>query len=147
MVLTDTNTTLLTLDPITVPPYSARGIVQTLDPIPQAFMGVRTVDGELLNLSLPAMQKYRSIITCRDLDGPALAGVWQGQILTVGCVKELKYVTATGSAGRPAVADSTYVEGIYTYFRPELIMMVTNYTDSFEEYEAMTNWQIELEEV
>lgn len=147
MPVTATNPTLLTLAPLTVPPYSARGIVQTLDPIPLAYNGARTVDGTLINFSLPTMRKLRSVITCRDMDGPKLNGVWQGQVVTVGCVVERRFLTATETADRPVVAGSTRTEGVYTYFRPLLTMMITNYTEQFEEWAAATNWQMELEEV
>lgn len=144
MPVTATNPTLLTLDPITVPPYSARGIVQTLDPIPQSFNGAYTVDGELLNLSSPTMRKFRSVITCRDLDGPALSGVWPGDIVTVGCIVERRFITATGAADRPMVAGSLRTEGIYSYFRPLLVMKITTYTEAIEEYPGYINWQMEL---
>ncbi|RWN35785.1 MAG: hypothetical protein E5Y67_03580 [Mesorhizobium sp.] len=145
-----TELTLLRLDPIGVPPYSARGITQSLDPIGTAAQLARTVNGTLINLSDTAFQKYKSNISCTDQQQPALDGVWPGDILTVDCVIELSYLTG-GSPSRP-LADSTSepatrTEGAFTFYRPRLTMMVVTYSKTFDEWGAVSGWSLDLEEV
>jgi hypothetical protein len=146
-----TELTLLRLDPIGVPPYSARGISQTLEPIDAAAQLRRSINGTLVDLSDAAFRKYRSTITCTDQQHPALSGVWPGQVLTVDCVAELSYLTATGSASRP-LADTTddpatRTEGSFTFYRPRLTMMVTGFRTEFAEWQADVSWTLDLEEV
>lgn len=146
-----TELTLLRLDPIGVPPYSARGITQSLDPIDAAAQLARTVNGTLINLSDTAFQKYKSTITCTDQQQPALDGVWPGDILTVDCVQELCYLTAGGAPSRD-LADSTSdpatrTEGAFTFYRPRLTMMVVGYSKTFDEWGAVSGWSLDLEEV
>ncbi|RWH86455.1 MAG: hypothetical protein EOR77_21645 [Mesorhizobium sp.] len=146
-----TELTLLRLDPIGVPPYSARGITQSLDPIDAAAQLARTVNGTLINLSDTAFQKYKSTITCTDQQQPALDGVWPGDILTVDCVQELCYLTSGGSPSRDiasTTADSaTRTEGAFTFYLPRLTMMVTAYSKTFDEWGAVSGWSLDLEEV
>lgn len=152
--------TLLVISPLsgsnglTLPPYAARGLDQTLDPITNIsgsggnVLGVqlrRDVNGNLGDFSKPQFHKYASTITCTDGDAPAFDDVWLGQIVEVDCAAELRYLTATGSPAR-TVVDSR-VEGDYTYYRPRLTMMITGIKNTFKEYPALYNWQIDLQEV
>lgn len=145
-----TDLTLLRLDPISVPPYSARGVTQSLDPIDGAAQIARTVNGALVDLSDPNFRKYRSTISCTDMDQPALDGVWPGMILTVDCVIELSYLTASGSPARTVASTTddpaTRTEGLHTFYRPRLTMMVMNYSKTFDEWGAESGWSIDLEE-
>ena len=93
-----TDITLLRLSPIGIPPYSARGVSQTLQQISGAGQMRRTVNGTLVDLSATQFRKYQSTITCRDMDHPALSGVWPGRVLTVDCICELAYEDATDAA-------------------------------------------------
>lgn len=138
--------TLLTITGI-VTPYSARGLSQTLEPIAAAGVLRRTVNGTLVNLSDAVLRKYRSTITCDDMDVPALGGVWPGQQVTVGCVAELAYPTSGGSAERPVVAGSSRTEGDFTFYRPQLTMLIRGHTVNVDEYGAAVGWSLELEEV
>lgn len=142
--------TLLRLDPIGVPPYSARGISQTLAPIDGAAQLARTVNGAMIDLSDPNFRKYRSTITCTDQQQPALDGVWPGMILTVDCVIELPYLT--GGAPEREVAGTTddpatRTENGFTFYRPRLTMMVIDYQAGVDEWGADANWTLSLEEV
>lgn len=141
-------TTWLTLSGIQVPPYSARGLSQSLTPIDQASNIMRTWNGALRDLTLPQFRKYSSVITGEDQNPPACDGVWQGKIVTVGCCAYLSYLTgAVGAPFRTPVAGSSYVEGAFTLYRPELVMMVTAFEQEEAEWDAKISWSMTLEEV
>ena len=145
-----TELTLLRLDPIGVPPYSARGITQSLDPVDEAAQMARTVNGTLISLSDDNFKKLKSTITCTDQQQPALDGVWPGDILTVDCVIELSYLTG-GTPSRSLASSTddtaTRTENGFTFYRPRLTMMVISYTKTFDEYGADSGWSLELQEV
>jgi hypothetical protein len=126
--------------------YSARGATQTLDPIDAASVMARTVNGALIDLSPSQMRKYKSSIRCNDTETPALDGIWPGMLLSINCIAELGYKTAGGTPGRPVVAGSSRVSSAWTYFRPQLSMRVVQYSVSRDEYGAMTDWSLDLEE-
>lgn len=139
--------TLLVISGPGMPPYAARGLTQTLDPVSASGVVARTVNGGLINLSPSQMQKYKSTISCTDMDSPALDGIWPGQALTVDCVPELAYLTAGGSPERTVVPGSSRVAGAWTWYRPRLEMMVVNYSERTDEYGAAVEWQLDLEEI
>lgn len=139
-------TTLLALS-FGLPPFSARGLKQSLEPINAAGQVRRTINGELIDFSDTAFQKYRSTITGGDQQPPAFDDLWVGRIVTVECMAELGYIAHTGSPGRSAVPGSTRTEGDYTFYRPLLTMMVTGLRQTTDEYDAETDWQLDLEEV
>lgn len=139
--------TLLVISGMGVSPYSARGLSQTLDPIEAAKQIERDVNGELVDLSIPAMRKYRSRISCTDINTPAVAGIWPGSVVTVECVHELSFLTSNPSAQeRPEVPGSIRVEGDHTFYRPILIMMFMGFSTSGEEFQRQVAWSFELEE-
>ena len=138
---------LLTLAGVGVPPYSARGLTQTLEPIEASAQLRRTVNGALVDLSYEAFRKYKSTIACQDQEPPAVDGVWPGRVVTVDCVAELCFATAGNSPARPAVDDSERVEGAFTFYRPILTMRVTGFSVTRDEYGSGVSWQIMLEEV
>lgn len=137
--------TLLTITGL-ITPFSARGLQQTLTPIAQAAVLRRTVNGALVDLSVAALRKYASTITCDDQRVPALDGVWPGAQVTVDCVAELAYLTSGGTPKRTVVSSSSRVEGAFTFYRPRLTMLITGYQTSFDEYQAAVGWTLELEE-
>ena len=63
---------MLTLSGIGVPPYSARGASQTLEPIQASQQLRRTINGELIDISRAEFRKYRSTISCVDQQPPAV---------------------------------------------------------------------------
>lgn len=138
--------TVLSITGIGVPPYSARGLSQTLQLIDAAADFRRTVNGELINTADPIFRKYRSTITCNDNDAPAFDGLAKGTQVVVDCVYELGYPTATGSPQRPVVPGSVRVEGDFTYYRPRLSMTVTDFDATADEYGGQTSWRLDLEE-
>lgn len=139
--------TLLALEPIGIPPYSSRGITQTLTPIAAAAQLRRTVNGALLDLSAPQFRKYASQVTCSDQAPPAFDGLWQGAIVQVDCVARLAFKTDGGLPERAAVAGTELVEGDFTYYRPRLTMRITNFSTQEDEWGAAVGWTLDLEEV
>lgn len=137
--------TLLVLSGMGVAPYSARALTQTLQPIAQAAQQRRTVNGALVDVSASQFQKYRSTITCTDQASPALEGVWPGAELVVDCVAELSYETMTGAPAREVVA-SREADG-FTFYRPRLTMLVTDFSVQTDEWGASVGWTLGLEEV
>ena len=138
---------MLTLSGIGVPPYSARGASQTLEPIGSSQQLRRTINGELIDISRAEFRKYRSTISCVDQQPPAIDGVWPGRVLTVGCISELSYLTAGGAPARPLVSGSSRTEGDYTFYRPSLTMRVVAFSQDTDEYGAAVSWSLQLEEV
>ncbi len=130
-----------------VAPYATRGATQMLEPIAAASYMRRTVNGALSDLANTQFRKYQSTITCNDVEPPAFASMWQGMTVTVDCITELGYHTASGAAGRTVVTGSSRVEGAYTYFRPQLTMKITGFSIAHDEYGHMTSWQATLEEI
>jgi hypothetical protein len=139
--------TLLTLTGVGVPPYSARGLTQTLEPIEASAQLRRTVNGALVDLSYEPFRKYKSTIACQDQEPPAVDGVWPGRVVNVGCVAELSFLTAGGSPARLVVDDSERVDGAFTFYRPILTMRVTGLSVTRDEYGSNVSWQMQLEEV
>jgi hypothetical protein len=139
--------TVLNISGFGVPPYAARGLHQTLAPIDLQTQGQlqRSVNGTLVDLSLGTFYKYKSTITGNDQKPPACDGLWPGQQVTVECVAELCYVVG-GTAQRAVVAGSSYDDGGFTFYRPSLVMMVTNFQTDEDEYGAVVSWTMELEE-
>lgn len=140
--------TLLVLEGIGVPRYSARGLHQTLAPIDAAAHIERTINGELIDLGNPAFRKYKSTITGTDQMAPACDGVWPGQIVTVECIAELCH-PEYAPFGRPPVNYDTavrYVAG-FLYYRPRLEMRVMAFSMDEDEYGRVVSWSMDLEEI
>ena len=138
--------TLLVLTGIGIPAYSARGLTQTLQPIEAAGSQRRTVNGTLVDLSLPQFRKYRSTIRCSDMEAPALDGIWPGAMVTVHCVVELCHPTG-GTSERTPVTGSMRTEGGFIFYRPQITMQVIGFSVEKNEWGAITGWTLELEEV
>lgn len=139
--------TLLVVAPFGLPPFSARGITQTLTPINLAQNLRRTVNGGLVSLAPPQFRKYASKISCHDVDAPAIDGVFPGLAVTVDCVAELAYRTIGGTQQRPVVDGSLRTEGDFTFYRPRLEMLVVSVSTQQEEWAAAVAWSLDLEEI
>jgi hypothetical protein len=129
-----------------VPLYSARGLSQTLDPIKAVAAPRRTVNGLMVDLAVDKFKKYETVVSCTDVEAPALDGVFQGMEVTVDCVSELVYRTVGGAPTRTVVPGSTRVVGAFTIYRPRLDMMVTGVQQSINEYGRHVKWQLTMEE-
>lgn len=140
--------TLLVLSGMGVPPWSARGLTQSLTPIAASASLRRTVNGALVDLAATQFRKYASTIQCTDQQAPALEGIWPGTELVVDCVAELCYPTlGVSSAGPDREVVSSRVEGDFTFYRPRLTMRVVNFSAEQDEYGATNAWRLDLEEV
>lgn len=137
--------TLLILDGIGIPLYSARGLSQTLTPIAEATALERSVNGEIIDFSDDQFRLLSSKITCTDQRTPAIDGIWPGMAVSVSCVAELCYPTS-GSPSRSAVSGSDYTEGSFTFYRPLLEMTVTGFNTLTDEWGASVGWELDLEE-
>lgn len=139
--------TILALSGMGVPPYSARGLTQTLEPIQASQNMLRTVNAVLTDISADQFRKYKSTITGADQDPPALEGKWPGMSLVVDCIPELSYITFSDLPDRVVVSGSLREEGDFTFYRPRLTMLIVNFVISKDEYGVQTGWTLELEEV
>jgi hypothetical protein len=138
-------TTVFDIDEVGVPPYSARGVTQTLEPISAQMR--RTINGDLVDLGATQFRKYRSTVTCTDMDSPAIDGIWPGMTINVSCIPELAYPDATGSSPeKPVVSGSSRTADGFVFYRPKLAMKVTGLRIGKDEYGAACNWQMSLEE-
>lgn len=144
-------TSLLVITGMRVPPYSVRGLSQTLEPIAAAVNVKRTANGNLRDVSATQFRKFSSTITCTDQQAPALNGIWPGMVVTVDCVSELCYFTAgdtdEATPERTVVSGSSRVDGDFTFYRPQLTMMITGLRVITDEYDAAIGWTMDLEEV
>jgi hypothetical protein len=146
---------VLSINGIDLPPFSARGITQSLEPIEQATYMERTIDGELDDLSLPQFRKYRSTIRGVTPHTPALDGVWPGQEVVVDCIKELSYRVPEGedaeetlgdNAERTPVPDSIRILAGFVRYRPRLTMLLRSIRTEREEWGGPESWTLDFEE-
>lgn len=129
-----------------VPPYSCRGVRETLEMVDAAADMRRDVNGDFDNYAPEQMQKFKITIECTDQDAPALSGVWAGKQVTIGCTSEMAYLTG-GTPDRTAVAGSERVgEDGFTRYRPQLTVKVTRFSQQNAEWEHDYSWQLEAEE-
>lgn len=140
------SSSLLVISGEGTPEYSVRGLTQTLEPIDAAKNLRRSVNGNLIDLSASQFKKYRSTISCEDVDSPAFDAIEIGDTVTVDCVAELAYKTSGGSPSRTVVPGSLRVSGDWTFYRPRLTMVVTGKSQETDEYGAAVSWTLELEE-
>lgn len=138
--------TILAITGVGLAPWSSRGVTMTLEPIEQTKQTKRTINGALVDTSLAIFHKYKATVTCQDANSPAFDKNWPGKSLTVDCIPELSYVTAGGSPGRTVVGGSSRTDGAYTFYRPQLTMILTSWNVSTDEWGAVTSWNMELEE-
>lgn len=141
--------TLLVMNSIGVPLYSARGLTQTLTPVAAAKPSPRrTINGELRWIGLNQMRKYESTITCTDQNAPAIEGFWPGMVVVVDCVYELSYLTERGEPERtPVTGTERETDDGFTYYRPQITFMVTDLSQSTAEYAHDYTWQLVLAEI
>lgn len=146
-----TDSTILRLSGMGIPPYSARGITQVLAPIVGATQVARTVNGELIDLAEPVMQKYATSLFCTDQEPPAVEGVWPGKTVTVDCIVELAVQGSTEGPtellGRDYVEDSIREADGFVFYRPRLVMKVLAFAVTRDEWGAVVDWRMDLEEV
>ena len=129
-------------------PYASRGITGTLEPIAAAANFHRIVNGGLVNLSGAQFAgKYKGTLNGSDQDAPAFDAIKVGDTLTIDWPGELSYLTAGGSPAKTVVSGSSVVSGNYTFYRPEMTMMVVGKKQDFDEVAWVNTWELQLEEV
>ncbi len=144
----DPNSTILRMTGVGLSPYATRGLSQTLNPIGASAVIRRTINGTLIDLSAEQFRKYESVISGTDQRVPSLDGIWPGRTVEVECIAELSYVTAEAAGpGREIVDGSSREEDTLTFYRPVLIMKVTNFEQNIDEYGVVIGWSLNLEEV
>lgn len=139
--------TMLVISGPGLTPYSARGLTQTLEYIEAAVKLRRTINGTLLDVSSLQFRKYLSTVNCTDQNAPAIEGLRPGLLVTVDCVVELSYKTEGGGPSRTVVPGSERTEGAFTFYRPRLQMRVKSISTSTDEWAAIVQWSLDLEEV
>jgi hypothetical protein len=141
--------TILTISSFGNMLYQARKLTQTLQPIGEAAKMERTINGTLVDISVAQFRKYTtSIRVPSEVNAPPIDNVFPGQTVTVQCAVSLSFVTgAPGLPHKPVVSGSEYTEGAYTFYRPELVMMVKGVSTQFDEWDNVVGWNIELEEI
>lgn len=138
---------LIQFSPIGTPPFSIRDATQQLEPIQQAGVIRYDVNGVPMDLTPRQFKKYRMTVDCEDMTSPAIDDILVGQVLIVDCAVELNFITEGGAPSRPVVDGSMRVEGLRTFYRPQLTVMVTNHTVSAREFQASVNWHMEATEM
>lgn len=153
---------------------SDRQLRESLQPIDAGELR-RTVNGTLTNLSDPAFRKYSISVSCDDLFPPTLSRIWRGAQVTVKPISELVDVIAVAGTSRTlertpvagsvrcvdvdgspvacTVAGAVVTLGaaatktVRVFFRPQLTMLVSSWSQNEDEAGAATSWSIDLEEV
>ncbi len=164
--------TLLKIEGIEFPAFSARGCQQNLSIVSEADLFQRTINGELLFLGDEGGAKYTSTLTCQDKDIPALAHLSRGAVVKVSCIQTLTQPLKAGKAtpirsvvdgslacfdikgrkipfkvSKGGVVDSGAIHEGYVRFRPILTMRIINFHFKIDEWGAKVGWTLELEEV
>lgn len=137
--------TILSLGDIALPVGSARGIKQTLEPI--NIVRRRTVNGDLRSLTPEQLKRWRVNVSCSDQNTPAIDDLLSlDDEIAVVPIQEWKFTTATGSPSRRIAIGTDHDEDGITYYRPVLMMMITAFSSSIDEWAADQSWSITLEE-
>lgn len=90
---------VLTLTAVGLVPFATRGVTESLRPIDQGKLA-RTVNGVLVDLTLPQHRKYAVSLQFGDVLPVALDGIWRGMAVTIGCITALgAKVTLTAGVG------------------------------------------------
>jgi hypothetical protein len=128
--------------------YQARGIVHSLSVIGGATQLERTVNGTLTDFSAPQFRKYSlKLNSPSDVNAPPIDNIFPGMEVVVQCAVGFSFVTGTvGLPHKSPVSGSLYTEGAYTFYRPELTMLVRTVETTFDEWKNVVGWSMELEE-
>ncbi len=130
-----TTTTLLGLSRtgFALSDYAARGITMTMTPIEAGGNVRRDINGNLVNLSRLALQKYAFVISCTDQESPGFAAsntdldpIWVGDEFTLTCIPQL------GDAEQQTFS---------------VMVVPPGWQIQTDEYGADVGWTLNLEEV
>ena len=146
--LTPNAFTVLRIQGVGVPPYSARGLRQSIGPIDQASQNRRTVNGDLKDISFSGFRKYKTTISGTDQRPPNFDGKWPGLTIIIDCIAELSYTPDEGETRqRTAVPGSEREESAHNVYRPRLTCKIINFNQDHDEYGAQIGWTLDAEEV
>lgn len=114
-------------------PWAARGIQMSLGPIDGAGQILRDINGNLVDLSNDQFKKLKAHISCSDQESPGFGvvestdaqAVWPGSVFTVICLPGL------GSSDPVTLT---------------MMVMAPGWQINRDEYEAVTDWSIDLEQ-
>lgn len=168
--------TVLTFSIGGLPPFSARGCVQTLKPVQLGKM-VRTINGTLLHLG-PKALKYKSVIEAKDKSVLAVDRFSPGAQVRVGCIQRLwekmegrdhhqlsrvdvpgsvcvldneqKLIPFSQSGTHITLARNQELSEDKEYFvtyRPYLDMRITDFSLKTKEWSMETEWMLHLDEI
>lgn len=125
-------------------PYAVRGLTQTWKWLAQATQIRRTINGNARDISLPQFRKLESTITGSDQRPPF--AYRPGAEVTVDCLFNLSYLTSGGAAERTVVSGSSFTEGDWTHYRPQLVCLVQTLDVTEDEWAAGVQWNMVLTE-
>ncbi|MDR0555396.1 MAG: hypothetical protein LBG20_00045 [Holosporaceae bacterium] len=157
-----------------LPPESARNCQQELSPIPNGEFK-KSINGDLLFLETNERRRYKSVISCKDVNSPIIEGIWIGSQISVGCIQHLWQginprehrvglirppvrdsvcaITGLGDSVRFHLNDcdvtlsETHEEKVFVCFRPWLTMKVMNFCLETNEWGMSGGWKLFLEEL
>jgi hypothetical protein len=95
--------------------------------------------------SLPQFHLYAISISGNDQRPPF--AYRPGTQVVVRRAGLLGYKTSGGAPERPVVAGSEFTEKDWTYYRAELMMLVTGWSMNFDEWAAGMDWSMSFEEL
>lgn len=144
----------LALTGMGIPPFSIRGVTQTLEVLERDDLR-RNMNGTLLDLSNSNFRKFVSEIECEDMTSPAQHDIWRGKILTVDCIVELAVAGTLPDPPedwedniRPIVPGSLRERDGFIFYRPRLTMMVVEPpVVERDEWGGVVGWSMTLGEV
>lgn len=165
---------VLSISNIGFPPLSLRGCTQELSPIPNGEMK-KTVNGDLVYIKHSEIQKYKTVIRCKDTNCPALGNLGVGSIAVISCIQniwqqcdsateeiELSRTPADNSIvvinndgtklkyksnGRKIQVLNKTDGEIFISFRPCLTMLITDFKTETDEWNLSTSWSISAVEM
>lgn len=145
--LIEQNGTLLILEERAIPLYAGRNLTVSVKQVDEGKNIKRTVNGKAINLSNPAFRKYEVEIRGSHIWPPSLDGLWVGEELTLALPIDF-YNTSTGAtSGLTAATGSTGSYMGYSMYRPVMDVMVTDFSDEFDEWAGDHSWSLTLTQV
>lgn len=154
--------------------YSGSNCTQTITPILAGKLQ-RTINGKLIYLGTTTHHKYRTSIMGKDKSPLALDGVWKGEVVKVDFIQRLsqgipshykrvtlyrspveKSVQLFGKEGKRmealSIAGSIIdlplnFSGGFVSYRPQMTMMVKDYSLETNEWGHAVGWRLDLEEI
>ena len=157
-----------------LPPESARNCVQELTPIPNGEFK-KSINGNLMFLETTQRRRYRSVISCHDINSAICDEIWIGTQISVGCIQNLWQTIEIGKTEinliRPAVEGSVCAlnnfgehikfdqtdetvklrtesdQRIFVCFRPWMTMRVIDFSVETDEWGMRSGWKLISEEI